>query len=234
MDYCYVSGTEFLGKEVQAMAEIKIEEGPSLVDQIVQDIVLGNYGPGEWLKQTDLEKRYGAKRLAVRQALAQLASKRLVKHLPNQGYRVYALDLKQQKEIRAVRTLLECDAAQDIVNNACKQDVSGLLALAETFEHVRLFDTVLEQSRSNADFHEKLISLCSNSILVEIIMDMRKRGIAAPVFRWRTSAQMEKSSKDHFMIVEAVRRKDVKRLKILISCHINEVQPPPEIPVQDD
>ncbi len=90
---------------------------PGLVDRIAHDIQAGVYGPGAWLKQIDLQERYEAKRLDVRRALDQLAAKRLIAHIPNRGYHVYAMDPDLHLQIRDIRILLETGAAADLMPN---------------------------------------------------------------------------------------------------------------------
>ena len=83
--------------------------------QIITDINKGTLGPGEWLKQIDMEKRYGCTRIKVRDALTNLHSKRLVEHIPNRGYRVPMPDPVRLKQVGEVRAILECQAAADVI-----------------------------------------------------------------------------------------------------------------------
>lgn len=103
---------------------------PGLVDRIALDIQSGVYGPGAWLKQIDLQERYGAKRLDVRRALDQLTAKRLIAHIPNRGYHVYTMDPDQHLQIRDIRVLLETGAAADLMPNVTAAKVRALRALA--------------------------------------------------------------------------------------------------------
>lgn len=201
------------------------QKSPSLTEQIFTDIRIGAFGPGMWLKQIDLEERYVAKRIAVRKALDELVAKRLVEHIPNRGYRVYELDATRRRELRAIRTLLETYAVDEIIENVGDRDVTELHVLAEAFQRASYDGTVLELNDANAAFHQRLLKLCDNATLVELIMEMRNRGPAAPVTRWRTVAQLEKVSNDHFLIVEALRARDGTYLKQVIAGHINEAGP---------
>jgi DNA-binding GntR family transcriptional regulator len=201
------------------------QKTPSLTELIFTDIRIGTFGPGVWLKQIDLEERYGAKRIAVRKALDELVAKRMVEHIPNRGYRVYELDATRRRELRAIRTLLETFAVDEIIGNVGDRDVEELYGLAEAFQRASYDGTVLELNDANAAFHQRLLKLCDNATLVELIMEMRNRGPAAPVTRWRTVAQLEKVSNDHFLIVEGLRRRDAGYLKRVIAGHINEAGP---------
>src|SRR6478735_1995738 len=98
----------------------------SLVDIMARDIQAGVFTPGTWLKQIDLESRYGATRMDVRRALDQLALKRLVRHVPNRGYHVHALDDRQADEIRDVRVILETAAAEIMVQSVNAADLREL------------------------------------------------------------------------------------------------------------
>ncbi|MFX7090787.1 GntR family transcriptional regulator, partial [Acinetobacter baumannii] len=63
----------------------------------------GAYRPGEWLRQIDLEERFGAKRFDVRSALSELAVRGTVEHIVNRGYRVAVPDMTAIREILAIR-----------------------------------------------------------------------------------------------------------------------------------
>ena len=196
-----------------------------LIDRLVRDINLGELSPGEWLKQIDLEKKYGANRLAVRRVLDELVAKRLVQHIPNKGYRIHELSPQQRKEIAEIRITLETSTAHSIVENATAADVAELRALAETFKSTTYDGTMLELNVANLAFHKKLFSLCSNKSLIELIMEVQQRGPAAPATRWRSFAQLEKAANDHFIIADAVQDKDVEALKAAIRSHIADRGP---------
>ncbi|MDV6228599.1 GntR family transcriptional regulator [Nitratireductor aquimarinus] len=200
-------------------------EHVQLSERIVRDINIGKYGPGEWLKQIDLEQRYGVTRIAVRRVLDELVAKRLVEHIPNRGYRVYALSPTQRREVSEIRTLLETAAAPGIVERATEKDIEDLTALAEGFKEAAYNGTILEQNEANLRFHLRLLELCANKSLVELITELRQRGPAAPVTRWHTVAQLEKASNDHFLIVDAIKNRDVEAMKTVITSHINDKGP---------
>ena len=71
-----------------------------LVNRIADRHPVGRVRPGTWLKQIDLETRYKCTRIDLRRALDQLVAKRLVEHVPNRGYHVYASDLRAMPSCR--------------------------------------------------------------------------------------------------------------------------------------
>jgi DNA-binding GntR family transcriptional regulator len=207
------------------MPKVSAPAHSSLADRLARDIQSGLYGAGAWLKQIDLQERYEAKRLDVRRALDHLTQKRVIQHVPNRGYHVHALDMSRQNQIRDVRVLLEVGAVADLMPNVTDTKVAQLRALAQQFEQLVMTGTVLEQYEVNLRFHEVLYDLCTNRELVNLIQDTRGRAVAAPATNWTTRARIEKSVREHFMIVDALARRDVPGLQVLIRAHILQTMP---------
>lgn len=212
----------------------KAAPSENLVDLMARDIQAGVFTPGMWLKQIDLESRYGATRMDVRRALDQLALKRLVRHVPNRGYHVHALDDRQADEIRDVRVILETAAAESIVRNVKAADLADLTRLAQTFADLILTGSILEQYEANVAFYLRLLKLCSNQELVNIALDLRGRGPSAPATQWKTRARIEQSGREHFLMIDALKARDAAALRRILTAHIrqseaedaSQIQPP--------
>ena len=196
---------------------------PDAAELLARDIHSGLFGLGTWLKQIDLEERYGCTRIEVRRALDKLVLKRLVQHIPNRGYHVYQPDQRQSDEIRDVRVVLESAAADSIVENADPAAIGELRALAQRFSDLVFDGTLLEQYEANIAFHVRMAKLCSNRELANLILEFRSRGPSAPLEQWKTRARIEKSSREHFQMVDRVEARDLAGLKALIRVHIRQV-----------
>ena len=182
--------------------------------QIVTDINKGALSPGEWLKQIDLEKRYGCTRIKVRDALTNLHSKRLVEHIPNRGYRVPQPDPLRIRQVGEVRALLECHAAVDVIALATDADIEILRGLAEDFKQAAYHGSSFAQIEANYAFHGKLYSFCRNDVLRETMLDLRQRGPAAPVGQWQTMDQLQKATQGHFDLIGEQQGKFALRVEI--------------------
>jgi DNA-binding GntR family transcriptional regulator len=191
-----------------------------VADLIARDIQSGLFAAGTWLKQIDLERRYGRSRMDVRRALDRLVQKRLVAHLPNRGYRVHEEDGERAAQVRDIRLLLELAAADGVVERATPSDIDRLEALARKFDQLVLEGTVLEQYDANIAFHFELLRLNGNDELTALVTDLRGRISSAPASQWRTRRRVEQSSREHFAMVDAVAARDAGRLRALIRAHI--------------
>jgi DNA-binding GntR family transcriptional regulator len=206
------------------MAQKRKKPLDDLVNRIAVDIQSGVLGPGTWLKQIDLEQRYRCTRIDLRRALDQLVVKRLVQHVPNRGYHVYAADPRRHAELQDIRVTLELRAAELIMASVTPQDVAALRDLAQRFDDLLLEGTVFQQYDANIAFHKRLLENCTNRELAALIMETRARGPSAPVFEWKTRARMEQSSREHFAMVEALKSRQLARLQKLVEAHIRQTE----------
>lgn len=198
-----------------------VTDRSQLVLLMSKDINAGLLPAGSWLKQIDLEARYGCTRLEVRRALDQLVLKRMVEHIPNRGYYVHTPDLAQVSDAREIRVALECAAVNQMV--VSEEQLLLIDSAAQRFHTLLQEGTLLECYNANLDFHRALYDLCTNRLLIEFIEEMRSRPPTSPGGTWRTHLRAQQSSREHFQMLEALRDQDMERLKLLITAHIRQV-----------
>lgn len=184
-----------------------------------RDIALGELGPGAWLKQIDLEQRYGATRMDVRQALDRLAEKGLVRHLARRGYRVADFDPERQAQIMEVRAVLEAAAAAQVIGRLGTASLKAMEAQARRFRDAVLDGTVAEQEEANLAFHRLMLEPCRNRELVALLFELRARVPIAVTRRRNTLALLQRSAAQHFEIVRLLRRRDLPALQRLMREH---------------
>jgi DNA-binding GntR family transcriptional regulator len=201
-----------------------VTDRSQLVVLISKDINAGILPAGSWLKQIDLEERYSSSRLDVRRALDQLVLKHMVEHIPNRGYYVHTPDMAQVSDAREIRIALECAAVNQMVISP--ERVQQLDAFAQRFHTLVQEGTMLECYNANLEFHRGLYDLCTNRLLVEFIEEMRSRPPSSPGGTWRTHQRAEQSSREHFLMIDALRNDDRELLKALIAAHIRQTPLP--------
>lgn len=199
-----------------------VGEKVDLADRIAQDIQAGVFSAGSWLKQIDLQERYDATRLEVRRALDQLATTRLISHVPNRGYHVFERDVTRDEQIREIRKLLEVAAVEDLMPHVTKAKLAELRMLADRFQGLLVSGTVLELYEVNMAFHTAMYDMCRNRELVALIYELRKRGPAAPAREWVTHQRIVQSAKEHFDIVDAMASGNLKRVQKAVRSHVGQ------------
>ena len=192
----------------------------NLAGEIERDIYQGVLAPGMWLKQIDLEERYQCTRLALRYALDQLQVRKIVRHMPNRGYYVPSVDEVAVQEIMQARAYVEMAVCDNVVTNITDDSLAKMSYLARLFDDSIKSGTVLQQDEANHAFHRELLRACSNEVMVKIIWDLRLRVPIAVQRANNTPARLERSAREHFEMVEALRLRDAQRLREITEVHV--------------
>jgi DNA-binding GntR family transcriptional regulator len=200
----------------------KIRGAESVAAAIAADIGAGSLGNGAWLKQVDVEARYGCTRADARRALEALAIKGKVQRIPQRGYYVTMIDAESRRELVEVRVVLETATIPGIVERATGKDVRDLRRLANAFAEAVKHGDVAEKYETNRAFHVRLTELCSNRELAKLALAVRGDLPTTPIVQWRSQDRIERSCQEHSEIVEALARRDAAKLKALIVRHIRQ------------
>jgi DNA-binding GntR family transcriptional regulator len=191
-----------------------------VADRMAQDIQTGLLAPGAWLKQIDLERRYGCSRGDVRRALDELVAKRLVQHVPNRGHHVFELDKRRSRHLTELRAILEGAVAELIYDRADAAALDRLQDLAAGFEAAVEHGTKLDQHGANIAFHMALLDLCPNPELARAVRETRSRLPSALLDQWTTRGWIAQSVRDHAEMLDALRARDRTALREIFVRHL--------------
>jgi DNA-binding GntR family transcriptional regulator len=187
---------------------------------IERDIHVGRLGKGTWLKQIDLEERYGVSRIVVRQALDRLVEKGLVRLVARRGYCVEDMPDDRLRQILGVRAILEMAAAEEVMGKFSAAELDRLDKLAAAFAESVARGTVEEQEATNRAFHVEMLRACPNRELVALTFEMRSRVPLAVTRQKNTRPLLEGTARDHFEMVECLRQGDLERLRAVLRRHV--------------
>jgi DNA-binding GntR family transcriptional regulator len=86
--------------------------GTRVFKQLQNDIINGEYQPGDYLTETKLSEELGVSRTPIREALKQLELEGLVKSTPGRGVTVQGISTKDIEDIYTIRMMIEGLAAR--------------------------------------------------------------------------------------------------------------------------
>lgn len=191
-----------------------------IAGRLEEDIHLGHLGPGAWLKQVDLEARYGCTRIDLRQALDLLATRGLVRLEANRGYRVAEFEPRRLAEILQLRALVEGEAMGQLIGRIPPAALDALEPLAGAFAAAVAQGTLAQQEAANRAFHLALLAHCPNREAVSLVFDLRGRIPLAVTRRKNTQLTLERTAREHFEMISCLRRGDAAGLAAVIRVHI--------------
>jgi DNA-binding GntR family transcriptional regulator len=216
-----------VGKRSEAnggSARGKSAGGASRVRELAQtmerDIHLGRLSAGLWLKQVDLEEKYGASRFDIRHALDRLEEKGLVKLETNRGYRVEEFNVERFRNLESIRAILEVAAAEHVLTHIDSAGIDRMEKEARRFSETVSSGTSVEQEEANRDFHAAMLAYCPNKELVAMIFDLRNRIPVAFAREKNTAAILANSDRTHFEIIECLRKRDKPGLVAAVRRHV--------------
>ena len=206
--------------ELARQTDPAAEESEPLLERMRRDITSSQFRRGEWLRLADLEQRYGATRNEVRKALAALAAMRTLEHVANYGYRVQVIDSRREQDSRTARFVLECAGAELLVERVTPSEIALLRGLAEAFQDRVENGTLSEIDDANHAFHREMIELCGNSVISELVNDLRDRVRPSVRTPWSTHKGILESASEHYHMVDAIAARDVGKLKEILRKHM--------------
>src|SRR5215470_13628913 len=189
----------------------------------LKDVILGldiYDRPGEIrLDERKLASDLGISRTPVREAMAQLEREGFVRSVPRRGIYVVRKTKAEVIELMTAWAALESMAARLITQNASDHEIAKLRAMFATFEDGRLHAKLDEYSEVNIEFHQTIIRMSRNSILIDLAENLfaHMRMIRRKTIGERDRA--DRSIHDHMNIIQALEARDTARAEELTREH---------------
>lgn len=171
--------------------------------------------PGAWIDEIRIAEELGISRTPLREALKVLAAEGLVTMKVRRGAYVTEVSERDLREVYALLSLLESDAAGEVARRASDEELLELQAL-----HAELEAATQERQRFfaiNEQFHMRLLEIAGNRWRDQVVVDLRKvmkLNRQASLFK---VGRVQESLAEHRALMEALVRRDavlsVKRMQ---------------------
>lgn len=177
--------------------------------------------PGEYLNLDDLARRHGVSAIPVREAVARLASERLVVIRPHFGAEVAPLDEDSVHDVFALLEGLETASAARVAELATAADVAELDALLAALGRAARDADPVAWARANTAFHLRLVAIARLPLVqdeLRIAFDHWER-IRRHFFRAVPGPRLQEAQREHRAMVDAVRRRAAATLERGLRSH---------------
>lgn len=146
-----------------------------IAEEIRQQIVRGEFQPGQRLSEVALSESLEIARNTLREVFRLLTKEGLLRHLPNRGVFVAIPSMASIMDIYRVRRIIECQAlAQAIPQHPARQQMRD--AVAEQ-RQLRDAGKWTEVGTANMRFHEGVVALADserlNTLFSHILVELR-------------------------------------------------------------
>ncbi len=192
----------------------------SLYDQIKQLIIGGTYKPGEKINQQEIAKQFDVSRTPVTNCMHKLESVGLVDSVPNAGFYIHKLSLKELYDLFLIREMLEVYA----LKIWCKEKGEACTStIKERFKtHFEEDSFSLQSFRElDRDFHGYFIEHIDNVLLTKMNNDYE---ILSRTYSAGPLRDCSLSIAEHKMIIEEIAQGNFEKAVSIQEEHLNSTR----------
>ncbi|WP_160723209.1 GntR family transcriptional regulator [Bacillus sp. USDA818B3_A] len=192
-----------------------------IAEHITDQIIKGELAPGEKLIEHIYAEEYGTSRAPVREAIYLLSIEGLVERIPRKGAVVKDYTENEIYDLLEIRNMLEMMAIERIGRNGVDQ--VELQKMADILKEMNDETSVHQYTQLNHSFHMVLVEMSKS----ETIKTMYSR-LGWPLLRiqslsFANDGNIEKSIKEHQMLIEFLREENIKEAANLLKRHNEDV-----------
>lgn len=201
-------------------------QGSRIIDLIRPAILRGEWKPGERLQPNVLAERFGTSTTVIREALNRLSGDELVVAIPNRGFFIRTLDLRELEDLTELRCTVEALGVQMSIARGELAWESELLAihhqLQRTPRRPKEDPTHINEDWQVAHkaFHAKLLEASECSPILKLSENLAD---STELYRrWSSSsrsASQRNVEAEHEEILNAVLARDAEKAGQLLRQH---------------
>jgi DNA-binding GntR family transcriptional regulator len=193
----------------------------AVADRLREMIIRGEIQEGEQLRQDAIATDLEVSRIPVREALRQLEAEGLIKIIAHRGAVVSSLSSEQIEELFEMRAVLECHVLALSIPHLTESDFKEAEAILEIYEKTLGKEgDVGSWGRLNSQFHATLYSHANRPHFMSIIRQINNNGDRYARLQLYMTRRIERAKKEHRMLLELCRKRDVKGACELLDQHI--------------
>lgn len=186
-------------------------------------IILGEFAPGERLKEQTLADELQVSRTPVRAALRRLTEDGLAAAEPNRGVVVVPWADRDSDEVFDLRALVEAHAAGLAAQRRQPEHIARLESLNDAMAALiteQPQDFLSELQRVNRQFHETVLHAAASPRLAGFTQDLLAVERVVGAFFFYSDDELRDSLLDHRNITRAIARGEARLARALVDAHI--------------
>jgi GntR family carbon starvation induced transcriptional regulator len=197
-----------------------------ILDSLTNDIIQGEYSPGQKLHIKTLKDRYNVGTSPLREALSQLIAKDLVVSENQRGFYVSDISIDDLTDIYLARAKIESLCIEMAIDKGDDFWEANLIAASHRLNKYSKLDKIDmgEWQSRHAAFHEALVVGCMSPRLFQIRDSLFEKSTRYRNLWLRenvtNSAALEINQNEHAALLILALERDKKSAKKLIEAHI--------------
>ncbi len=198
-----------------------------VIAYVKEKIITGKYAEGAHILETELARELGISRAPVREGIRELQNEGIIELIPRKGNYVVTFTAKEKKEILDVRLTLEEEMLAILIreNKLAESDYMRLMEIIDEMVKMVQDESDMKQkaiimSKKDIEFHKYLWKKSESNIRSGILEKLHFQLQMAMIFDNEMSADLEMSAKEHYDIIECMKRRDLEDCKKALRKHV--------------
>ena len=208
------------------MSKAKSEEislSQKAYDFLREGIINNKLKPGEPISESFLRKELGISRTPIREALRSLEKENFVKVYPKRGTFINHISLEKIQEIYQIREIVEGEVARLVASYISLEELSEIEKRLAAFKRSKGND-MGEAILLGQAFHRLLFKAFGNDTLTQFIEGLWIDIARGCGFVSGKSGNALRFLDQHLNIINALKKRDGERAKILIIEHLKDAK----------
>lgn len=199
----------------------------TLYRTLLEMILFGFFERGARLYPQQLAEQFDVSLTPVREALMRLATEGYIEAIPRRGFHVRVPTAKQIVDLWQARLGLELTAGELLINRLIAGEIDDralepVLRIQAELDRDGASMTHHRHTQLNGDFHQELVALSGNALIVSIYGGIQLQLLGAWVAHglnsWRERFRVEGT--DHHNMLDAIRKRDLSLYTATLREHI--------------
>lgn len=202
---------------------MKIESIVDLAGRQIQEwIVIGQFEPGQQIKEEDISQRLGISRPPVREALKMLEATGLVLRKPRRGVFVPEITEKDMWEVYTLKATLYEMATAQAIDVISEEEISRLESFIHKMEVCVAKEPadLLSYQDIHKTFHNSIMIIAGNDRLRKFASNLHNQVTLFSYKSLQNKSHLHSSIRYHKEIVKAIGKKDRHLACTLMKEHV--------------
>jgi DNA-binding GntR family transcriptional regulator len=195
----------------------------SVVADIRDAIVHGEFVPNQRLVEADLSEQFEASRATVRSALVELANEGLVERVQNRGARVRAVPLAEAIEITEVRMVVEGLCAAKAAERITRGEIKELKGIGRAMRAAVAGGDLIGYSRLNQQLHQRIREIGGQRTAREVLERLRAQSVRHQFRLSMHPGRPAVSLPEHLAMIDAICISDPAEAETAARAHLRSV-----------
>ncbi|MFD0797636.1 GntR family transcriptional regulator [Maribacter chungangensis] len=193
-----------MGKKVNLRDQVR--------EHLIKEMTTGTLVLGKTINLAALSRALEVSVTPIREALAQLQQARIIKAVPNRGFIIAELDVKEAEDLYDLVASLEVMAIENREFN--EADIRNLKRQQDIFENA---PDAISRIQADMEFHRLLTQGYENELALQLLQDLKTR-----VFFYERAFMSDdffynKSDNQHEAIISAIEDDNVPTASLLLK-----------------